>query len=139
MAVAPGRLALLAAGVVVLVMLVGLPCPARPCDPPILVTGGSGHTGAAVAAFTVSDASTSAGPLSGDSVDDSVGDYVLGTAAEELEVALTLVSQLEEFHDKVVADMQDDPEARHGQIAAWSVDADRLMHCRIFLNSIDLE
>ena len=61
------------------------------------------------------------------------------TAAEDLEVALTLVSQLEEFHDKVVADMQDDPEARHGQIAAWSVDADRLMHCRIFLNSIDLE
>jgi len=61
------------------------------------------------------------------------------TAAEDLEIALTLVRQLEDFHDKVVAEMQDDPEAKHGQIAAWSVDADRLMHCRIFLNSIDLE
>ena len=61
------------------------------------------------------------------------------TAAEDLEIALTLVRQLEDFHDKVVADMQDDPEAVHGQIAAWAIDADRLMHCRIFLNSIELE
>lgn len=61
------------------------------------------------------------------------------SAAEDLEIALTLVRQLEEFHDKVVAEMQDDPEAKHGQIAAWAIDADRLMHCRIFLNSIDLE
>jgi hypothetical protein len=61
------------------------------------------------------------------------------SAAEDLEIALTLVRQLEDYHDKVVAEMQDDPDAKHGQIAAWSVDADRLMHCRIFLNSIEFE
>ena len=60
-------------------------------------------------------------------------------AAEDLEIALTLVRQLEDYHDKVVADMQEDPDAKHSQISAWSVDADRLMHCRIFLNSIEFE
>lgn len=59
--------------------------------------------------------------------------------AEDLEIALTLVRQLEEMHDKVVIEMKEDTEAKHGQIAAWAVDADRLMHSRIFLENIDLE
>ncbi|MBM5828092.1 MAG: hypothetical protein FJ050_08595 [Cyanobacteria bacterium M_surface_7_m2_040] len=61
------------------------------------------------------------------------------TPGEDQQIALTLVRELEDFHDKVVADLQDDQDAKHSQIAAWAVDADRLMHCRIFLDSIDLE
>ena len=59
--------------------------------------------------------------------------------AEDQQLALFLVRQLEGYHDGVVAEMQDDDEARHSQIVAWAVDADRLMRCRMLLESIDLE
>ena len=61
------------------------------------------------------------------------------SAAEDQEIALTLVRRLESFHDEVVAEMKDDAEAKHSLIAAWAIDADRLMHCRIFLENVDLE
>ncbi|MCP9911196.1 hypothetical protein KBZ15_14985 [Cyanobium sp. BA20m-p-22] len=61
------------------------------------------------------------------------------TAAEDQEIALTLVRRLESFHDDVVAEMKDDAEAKHSLVAAWAFDADRLMHCRIFLENVDLE
>jgi hypothetical protein len=61
------------------------------------------------------------------------------TAHEDQQIALAIVRHLERFHDGVVEEMQDDEDAKHSQIAAWAIDADRLMHCRIFLESIDLE
>lgn len=60
------------------------------------------------------------------------------TATEDQQIALSIVRHLERFHDGVVEEMRDDEEAKHSQIAAWAVDADRLMHCRIFLESIEL-
>ncbi|MFM8525620.1 MAG: hypothetical protein ACKOCM_08380 [Cyanobacteriota bacterium] len=59
--------------------------------------------------------------------------------AEDHQLALFLVRQLEGYHDGVVAELQDDEEARHSQIVAWAVDADRLMRCRMLLESVDLE
>ena len=35
--------------------------------------------------------------------------------------------------------MKDDEQAKHSQIVAWSIDADRLMRSRILLESVDLE
>ncbi len=61
------------------------------------------------------------------------------SAAEDQEIALALVRRLESFHDDVVAEMKDDAEAKHSQIVSCAVDADRLMHCRIFLENVDLE
>lgn len=64
----------------------------------------------------------------------------LGTdPAEDQQLALVLLRQLEAYHDGVVQEMQEDDEARHSQIVAWAVDADRLMRCRMLLESIDLE
>ncbi len=60
-------------------------------------------------------------------------------AYEDQQIALTLVRQLEQFHDNVVAEMQDDTEAKHTQIVSWAIDADRLMRCRILLESVDLD
>ncbi len=61
------------------------------------------------------------------------------SAHDDQQIALEIVRHLERFHDEVVEEMQDDTDAKHSQIAAWAVDADRLMHCRIVLESIDLE
>lgn len=61
------------------------------------------------------------------------------TAYEDQQIALALVRHLETYHDNVVGEMQDDDDAKHGQIVSWAIDADRLMHCRIFLESVDLE
>ena len=61
------------------------------------------------------------------------------TAFEDQQIALFLVRQLESFHDGVVEEMQEDEEAKHSQIAAWAIDADRLMRARMLLDSIDLE
>ena len=62
----------------------------------------------------------------------------LGTdPAEDQQLALFLVRQLEAYHDGVVQEMQEDEEARHPQIVAWAVDADRLMRCRMLLESVD--
>ena len=60
------------------------------------------------------------------------------SADDDQQIALVILRQLERFHDGVVEEMREDEEAKHSQIAAWAVDADRLMHCRIFLESIDL-
>lgn len=61
------------------------------------------------------------------------------SAAEDQQIALTLVRRLESFHDDVVAEMKDDAEAKHSQIVSWAVDADRLFRARMLLESVDLE
>lgn len=61
------------------------------------------------------------------------------SAYEDQQIALAIVRHLERFHDEVVEEMENDEEAKHSQISAWAVDADRLMHCRIVLESINLE
>ncbi len=59
--------------------------------------------------------------------------------AEDQQIALFLVRQLESFHDEVVAEMRDDEEAKHAQIVSWAIDADRLFRARVLLESVDLE
>lgn len=61
------------------------------------------------------------------------------TAAEDQQIALAIVRQIEQFHDRVVEEMENDEEARHSQIARWAVDADRLYRCRMLLESVELE
>ncbi|MEA5421848.1 hypothetical protein [Synechococcus sp. CCY9202] len=61
------------------------------------------------------------------------------STAEDQQIALTLVRHLEGFHDEVVEEMKADEQAKHSQIVAWSIDADRLMRSRILLESVDLE
>ena len=60
------------------------------------------------------------------------------SADDDQQIALAILRQLERFHDGVVEEMREHEEPKHSQIAAWAIDADRLMHCRIFLESIDL-
>ena len=60
-------------------------------------------------------------------------------AAEDQQIALNLVRNLEDVHDDVVAEMKDDAEAKHSQIISWAVDSDRLYRCRMLLNSVELE
>jgi hypothetical protein len=61
------------------------------------------------------------------------------SAHEDQQIALEIVRHLERFHDEVVEEMQDDTDAKHSQIVAWAVDADRLMQSRILLASVDLD
>lgn len=61
------------------------------------------------------------------------------SAAEDQQIALAIVRQIEQFHDGVVEEMQNDEEAKHSQIIRWAVDADRLYRCRMLLESVDLE
>ena len=61
------------------------------------------------------------------------------SALEDQQIALALVAHLENHHDTVVKELQDDEDAAHGQIVAWAIDADRLMRCRVLLDSVDLE
>lgn len=61
------------------------------------------------------------------------------TAAEDQRIALALVRHLESFHDEMVEELKDDPEARHSQIVSWAIDGDRLYRCRMLLESVDLE
>jgi hypothetical protein len=61
------------------------------------------------------------------------------TADEDKTIALILVQRLEEYHDRIVGELTEDTEAKHSQITAWAVDADRLMHCRILLDSIEVD
>jgi hypothetical protein len=60
-------------------------------------------------------------------------------AYEDQQIALILVRHLERFHDNVVEEMEDDSEAKHTQIVSWAIDADRLMRCRMLLESVDLD
>ena len=57
---------------------------------------------------------------------------------EDQQIALMIVRHLERMHDDIVDEMRDDNDAKHNQIAAWAVDADRLMRCRNLLESVDL-
>jgi hypothetical protein len=66
-------------------------------------------------------------------------DRLDNSAAEDLEIALRLVARLESFHDAMVEELRDDPEASHNQLIAWAIDADRLLRARLLLESIDLE
>ena len=61
------------------------------------------------------------------------------SSLEDQQIALSLVRGLENFHDGVVEDMREDNDAKHSQIIAWSIDADRLMRSRMLLESIDLD
>lgn len=61
------------------------------------------------------------------------------TADEDRQIALVLLRHLEAFHDGVVEEMEGDDTARHSQIVAWAVDADRLMRARMLLESVDLD
>ena len=60
------------------------------------------------------------------------------SAAEDQQIALAIVRHLEKFHDDAVKDMVEDRDSKRSQLAAWAVDADRLMYCRFLLESIDL-
>lgn len=57
---------------------------------------------------------------------------------DDQEIALAMVRKLEGFHDSVVEEMRDDPDAKHSQLVCWAIDADRLMRCRVLLESVDL-
>ncbi|WP_216904718.1 hypothetical protein [Synechococcus sp. CCY 9618] len=57
---------------------------------------------------------------------------------EDRQLALLLVQRLEAYHDGVVEQMVDDDGAERGQIAAWAIDADRLMQARRLLASVTL-
>lgn len=61
------------------------------------------------------------------------------TAAEDQQVAVAIIRQIENFHDGVVEEMESDEDAKHSQITRWAVDADRLYRCRMLLESVDLE
>ncbi|MCP9925857.1 hypothetical protein KBY79_11625 [Synechococcus lacustris C3-12m-Tous] len=58
---------------------------------------------------------------------------------DDQQIAIALISSLEQYHDGIVDQMCDDSDAKHSQIVSWAVDADRLMHCRHMLSSVDLE
>ena len=58
---------------------------------------------------------------------------------EDQQIALSLVRGLESFHDGVVEELREDNDAKHSQIIAWSIDADRLMRSRMLLESVDLD
>lgn len=58
---------------------------------------------------------------------------------EDQQIALALLRHLEEFHDGVVEELRDDRFAKHSQIIAWAIDADRLLRARVLLESVDLE
>ena len=60
-------------------------------------------------------------------------------AYEDQQIALTLVRHLEQFHDNVVEELQDDNDAKHAQIVSWAIDAERLMRCRMLLENVDLD
>jgi len=58
---------------------------------------------------------------------------------EDQQIALVLIQHLENYHHEVVDEMRDDADAKHNQIIAWSIDADRLGRARMLLDSIDLD
>jgi hypothetical protein len=58
---------------------------------------------------------------------------------EDQQIAISLLRGLESFHDGVVEELREDDTAKHDQIIAWSIDADRLMRSRMLLESIDLD
>ena len=60
------------------------------------------------------------------------------SAAEDKQVALSILRHLESYHDEEAEELIESSESKRNQVAAWAVDADRLMLCRIFLEGIEL-
>ena len=60
------------------------------------------------------------------------------TPREDAQVAVYLICELEEFHRDVLKDVLKDQEAGHDQVAAWAIDADRLMQSGMLLESATL-
>ncbi len=60
------------------------------------------------------------------------------TSLEAQMIALALVRQLEVHHERVMAGLLTDEAACHQQIMLWATDAERLVHCRMLLESVDL-
>ncbi len=58
--------------------------------------------------------------------------------AEDKQVALSILRHLESYHDDEVEELIESTDRKRSQVAAWAVDADRLMLCRIFLEGIEL-
>lgn len=58
---------------------------------------------------------------------------------EDQQIARAIVRQLEILHQEIAVEMRADHTASAAQIAGWAVDADRLQHCRILLDSITLD
>ena len=58
--------------------------------------------------------------------------------AEDKTIALAILGHLEQFHDETVEEMVNADDSKRSLLAAWAVDADRLMLCRIFLEGIEL-
>jgi hypothetical protein len=61
------------------------------------------------------------------------------SSLEDQLIALALVRQLEQHHEQVMEGLLKDEGACHQQIMLWATDAERLMHCRMLLESVDLE
>ena len=60
------------------------------------------------------------------------------SAAEDKAIALAILLNLEQFHDETVEEMVNANECERSQLAAWAVDADRLMLARRLLEGIEL-
>ena len=58
--------------------------------------------------------------------------------AEDKTIALAILRHLEQFHDETAEEMVNADDSKRSLLAAWAVDADRLMLCRIFLEGIEL-
>ena len=58
--------------------------------------------------------------------------------AEEKQVALSILLHLESYHDDEVEELIETTDSKRSQVAAWAVDADRLMLCRIVLEGVEL-
>lgn len=58
--------------------------------------------------------------------------------AEDKAIALAILRNLEQFHDDAVEEMVNADTSERSQLAAWAVDADRLMLARRFLEGIEL-
>lgn len=60
------------------------------------------------------------------------------TPGEDARIAVHLIGLLEDFHRDVLKDLLADQRAKHGQVAAWAIDADRLMQSGALLESATL-
>ena len=58
--------------------------------------------------------------------------------AEDKQVALSILRYLESYHDDEVEELIEAADSKCSQVAAWAVDADRLMLCRIVLEGVEL-
>jgi hypothetical protein len=58
--------------------------------------------------------------------------------AEDKQVALSILRHLESYHDDEVEQLIESTDSNRSQVAAWAVDADRLMLCRSILEGVEL-